>query len=239
LAAIYGYALQIYCDFSGYTDVAIGSALLLGFRLPDNFNVPYVALNPRDFWQRWHISLSTWFRDYLYIPLGGNRRGSRRLYFNLWATMLLCGLWHGAEWKFLWWGALHAAGVTATRLIQRWAGRDNAATRVGRFVTAALTFHFVCFAWIFFRADDLPGALNLLRVLFAGIGGAPNLTWPIALLLVGGYALHWLPRRQEDRVRGLFARLPATVQGLILFLAVVVLYSVASSEVQPYIYSQF
>jgi D-alanyl-lipoteichoic acid acyltransferase DltB (MBOAT superfamily) len=239
LAAVYGYALQIYCDFSGYSDVAIGSALLLGFRVSDNFNAPYRATNLRDFWRRWHISLSTWFRDYLYIPLGGSRGGPARTYFNLCATMLLCGLWHGAEWKFLFWGALHAGGQTLTRIIQRAAGRDNAATRAGRLLTGFVTFQFVCFAWIFFRADDVGAGFNVLRVLAAGIGGAPNLPWPALGLLVLGYALHWLPPRWATPARDRFAALPAPVQGLVLFGAVAVLYAVASSDIRPYIYSQF
>jgi D-alanyl-lipoteichoic acid acyltransferase DltB (MBOAT superfamily) len=239
LAAIYGYALQIYCDFSGYSDVAIGSALLLGFEIPDNFALPYRATNLRDFWRRWHISLSTWFRDYLYIPLGGSRRGGARTYFNLCATMLLCGLWHGAEWKFLFWGALHAVGQSVTRLAQRALGRDDAATPLGRLLTGFVTFHFVCFAWIFFRADDLGAGCNLLRVAFSFIGGAPNLTWPVLLPLAVGYGLHWAPRRAESWVRDGFGRLPASVQGLVLFAAAALLYAVASRDVQPYIYTQF
>src|SRR5579863_7497892 len=107
LLAIYGYAVQIYCDFSGYTDIAIGCALLLGYRLPRNFNSPYKAANPQEFWRRWHLSLSSWLRDYLYFPLGGSRRGSTRTYINLMITMLLGGLWHGAAWTFVVWGGLH------------------------------------------------------------------------------------------------------------------------------------
>jgi D-alanyl-lipoteichoic acid acyltransferase DltB (MBOAT superfamily) len=239
LAAIYGYALQIYCDFSGYSDVAIGSALLLGFRTADNFNAPYRARDLRDFWRRWHISLSTWFRDYLYIPLGGGRRGAVRTYVNVWITMMLCGLWHGAEWKFLFWGLLHAAGQMVTRLLQRRFGREEAATRWGRFLVAALTFNYVCFAWVFFRAESLQAGFDVLRAAFSFVGGAPNLTWQLLLALGVGYGLHWAPTRWADLARERFARLPASVQGLVLFGVVVGVYSVASSDVRPYIYSQF
>jgi D-alanyl-lipoteichoic acid acyltransferase DltB (MBOAT superfamily) len=118
LAAVYGYALQIYCDFSGYSDIAVGSALLLGVRFPVNFDAPYKATSPVEFWRRWHISLSTWLRDYLYIPLGGNRRGRARRYLNLLVTMLLGGLWHGAAWTFVLWGLLHGLGLAATHVVR-------------------------------------------------------------------------------------------------------------------------
>lgn len=239
LAAIYGYALQIYCDFSGYTDVAIGSALLLGFRLPSNFNAPYLASNPRDFWRRWHISLSFWFRDYLYIPLGGSRKGIGRAYVNLWITMLLCGLWHGAEWKFIFWGFIHALGQMITRMIQRRTGRENPRSAWARLVVGILTFHFVCFGWVFFRADDVAMGFNLLGTLFSFIGSAPNLTWQIMLWLFLGFAMHLAPQRHENWLQERFAALPASVQGLVLFGVIIVLYSVASSDVRPYIYYQF
>ena len=239
LAAIYAYALQIYCDFSGYSDVAIGSALLLGFRIPINFNAPYTAHNLRDFWRRWHISLSLWFRDYLYIPLGGNRKGPWRTYFNLWVTMLLCGFWHGAEWKFLFWGFLHGMGMMVTRMWQKWTGRTQAKTRWGRALSTFLTFQFVCFAWVFFRAETMDDAWTVLGLVAAGVGWAPNITWPLLALLALGFALHWIPLHWEATVRERFDRAPAPVQALVLFVALVVLYSVASTEGRPYIYFQF
>jgi len=239
LAALYGYAMQISCDFSGYSDSAIGSALLLGYKIPLNFERPYIALDPRDFWRRWHISLSTWFRDYLYIPLGGSRHGAWRTYLNLWLTMLLCGLWHGAEWKFVLWGALHGTAMTLTRLVQRATGREHPASWWGKFLTGFITFQFVCLAWIFFRAETMGDALDLLRVLFTFVGGIPNLAPQIAVVLALGYALHWLPETWENVVRGQFMRRPAHAQGFVLFLLIIVLYSVASSEVVPFIYYQF
>lgn len=239
LAAIYGYALQIYCDFSGYSDIAIGSAMLLGFRTPPNFDRPYLSRNLRDFWRRWHISLSFWFRDYLYIPLGGSRRGAWRTYFNLWITMMLCGLWHGAEWKFIFWGFLHGMGLMFTRLTQRARKRTVPRSRGFAALAGILTFHYVCFCWIFFKADNLSGATDLLRVLFSFTGGMPNFVWQVAVVLVLGYALHWTPPAWEKSLRGAFGRLPAHAQGLVLFILIVVLYSVASSDVVPFIYYQF
>src|SRR3954467_8418172 len=153
LLATYGYAVQIYCDFSAYSDMAIALAALLGFRFPANFNQPYRAQRLREFWQRWHISLSTWLRDYLYKPLGGNRHGRWKTYRNLFLTMLLGGLWHGAAWKFIAWGALHGGGLAVERVLEPWIGR-RALSPVAKIVATLVVFHFVCFAWIFFRAED-------------------------------------------------------------------------------------
>jgi len=239
LAAIYAYALEIYCDFSGYSDVAIGSALLLGFTVPINFDEPYKALNLRDFWRRWHISLSFWFRDYLYISLGGNRKGRVRTYFNLWVTMLLCGLWHGAEWKFVFWGFIHGVGASVTRLWQDKRGKPRASSRWGRALTWFLTFQFVCLAWVFFRADNMEYALAVIGRVFAFIGHAPRLTPMVLLVLAGGYAMHWLPQKWEEAVCARYAQWPAPVQGLILFAVVVLLYTVAGREGRPFIYYQF
>jgi alginate O-acetyltransferase complex protein AlgI len=162
LLAIYAFAFQIYCDFSGYTDIAIGCALLLGFRFPKNFNYPYVAESVQDFWRRWHMTLSRWLRDYLYISLGGNRKGTTRTRINLMLTMLLGGLWHGASWNFVIWGGLHGTYLAFERVIhRRWPGwnRDSRAMRCLRMF---VTFHLVCFAWIFFRAHDLAGVGRIL-----------------------------------------------------------------------------
>jgi alginate O-acetyltransferase complex protein AlgI len=153
LFAVYGYAVQIYCDFSAYSDIAIGLAALLGFRFPANFNQPYRAERLREFWQRWHISLSSWLRDYLYKPLGGNRSGRLKTYRNLMLTMLLGGLWHGAAWKFIAWGALHGGGLAVERLLEPLIGR-RAQSPLARIVATLVVFHFVCLGWIFFRAED-------------------------------------------------------------------------------------
>jgi len=168
--AVYQFAIQIYCDFSGYSDIAIGIGLLLGFRFKNNFNYPYIAKNFSDFWERWHISLSSWLRDYLYIPLGGNRKGKRRTYLNLIATMLLGGLWHGANWTFVIWGLIHgiylifqrvAANVKA-KILQKLKGSFLYSA-----VSTLVVFHFVCITWVFFRASDFTKAFQILRAMFS------------------------------------------------------------------------
>src|SRR5579859_4863569 len=164
LLAIYGYAAQIYCDFSGYTDIAIGCALLLGYHFPRNFNAPYTATNPQDFWQRWHISLSSWLRDYLYIPLGGSRSGTTRTYLNLMITMLLGGLWHGASWTFVIWGGLQGLYLVVHRI---WLRIPSTQVKVLRSTTAwrcasrILMFHAACIGWVFFRASTFDVAINV------------------------------------------------------------------------------
>lgn len=172
------FAVQIYCDFSGYTDIAIGCARVMGYRLMQNFNRPYSAENIRDFWARWHISLSTWFKDYLYIPLGGNRKGYVRGLVNLLIVFLVSGLWHGAEWTFLLWGLLHGiyrvVGALTYKSREAWyasRGIDTAARPVRLFRTA-VTFVFVCFAWIFFRANNTADLLLILQRLFTTFGGS-------------------------------------------------------------------
>lgn len=239
---IYGYALQIYCDFSGYTDIAIGSALLLGFQLPENFNRPYLARSLRTFWHRWHISLSSWLRDYLYIPLGGSRHGSWATYRNLFITMLLGGLWHGASWNFVIWGAIHGLGLAATRMYQRWRETNHPDFEPGPIWEAAsvfLTFHFVCFAWIFFRAPTFPKAMEVLEALAPMTAYVPNLTPVLALLIFGTLFVHFLPKRWEERAAEEFIRLPAVAQATLLIGVAMLLQRVKSAQVVPFIYFQF
>jgi alginate O-acetyltransferase complex protein AlgI len=235
--AVYAYAIEIYCDFSGYTDVAIGSALLFGYRLPENFNAPYLARNLQDFWHRWHISLSTWLRDYLYVPLGGSRKGTVRTYVNLMITMLLGGLWHGASWTFVIWGALHGAGLAATRMWQRarGAGRSGA----GQIVSTFLTFQFVCFAWVFFRAPTFSHATLILHRIARATGGAANVSPRVVLVLALGFLLHGVPNRWQDGLRERFVRSPALAQGLLLALAAYALHLAAGAKAEPFVYGQF
>jgi D-alanyl-lipoteichoic acid acyltransferase DltB (MBOAT superfamily) len=240
LAAVYGYAIQIYCDFSGYTDVAIGAALLLGFTLTPNFNRPYQSANLQEFWHRWHISLSTWLRDYLYIPLGGNRGGGWATYRNLFITMLLGGLWHGASWNFVIWGALHGAALGVTRLFQRSAiGAAVAKRSWTRPFALFFTFHFVCFAWIFFRAPGFEDATEILENLAAGTTFIPNLT-PLLLWTIGGaLAWHLSPIRWRDRGVDLFCRIPAPAQALLLVAVAIALWRIKGTDSVPFIYFQF
>ena len=170
LLAIYGFSVQIYCDFSGYTDMALGLALMLGIKLPNNFFRPYAADSIIDFWRRWHVTLSFWLRDYLYIPLGGNRNGRLQEFRNIMITMTLGGLWHGASWTFVIWGALHGMAVSAVHILNRvlrWSWLSSMPT----WVAVLLTFHFVTFAWVFFRAGSVGKALDVLGAPFAGNWG--------------------------------------------------------------------
>ncbi len=241
LLAVYGYAAQIYADFSGYSDVAIGSAALFGYELPENFDAPYVAQNLQEFWRRWHISLSTWLRDYLYKPLGGSRRGAKKTYRNLLITMVLGGLWHGASWNFVLWGALHGGALAVTRMWQR-SRRGRAAARssfAGGVLSTLLTFHFVCFAWIFFRAPTLRHAVLALAELTRGTWKLDHIA-PKAVLTVGiAAALHLAPRRWEDRLREGFVKSPAVAQGLLLAAAAVALHLAAGAAPEPFVYGQF
>jgi alginate O-acetyltransferase complex protein AlgI len=234
---VYAYALQIYADFSGYTDVALGSSLLFGYELPPNFDAPYTSVNLQDFWRRWHISLSSWLRDYLYIPLGGSRGGPIFTYRNLMITMVLGGLWHGASYNFVIWGALHGGALAVTRIWQRRFG-EGKPSGVGRVVSTFITFNYVCFAWIFFRAPTLTHAKLVLLRIGDLTGGVPHLTWQIGAVMALGVVTHWVPDGWVDRVKDLFTRAPAVVQGVLLALVALALNAAATTRA-PFIYGQF
>lgn len=239
---VLGYAVQIYCDFSGYTDIAIGSALLLGVRFPLNFDAPYKAHNISNFWRRWHISLSTWLRDYLYIPLGGNRKGRVRTYFNLMTTMLLGGLWHGASWTFVVWGGIHGAALSVTRMYQEWRERRGRAPNRSPLLHLAsvlATFHLVCAAWIFFRAETFQKAAQVFSQIASLTTHHQNLHAPVLAVLAAGLISHWLPERWYLATRESFVRMPAPVQGAALFCAGLALREMASAEAVPFVYFQF
>jgi alginate O-acetyltransferase complex protein AlgI len=240
LVAVYAYAIQIYCDFSGYTDVAIGSAYLFGYELPPNFNAPYTARNLQDFWHRWHISLSTWLRDYLYVPLGGSRGGAWKTYRNLMITMLLGGLWHGASWNFVIWGGLHGVALALTRMWQRRfpASPDGGADAWAP-LQVFLTFQYVCFAWIFFRAPTFGHAYLLLARIARGTLGHVNLPARVVAILAFGMAFHFLPRGWYLGLRERFVRTPAIAQGVVLALAAYAIHSVAAAKAEPFVYGQF
>ena len=236
-AAVLGYALQIYCDFSGYTDIAIGSALLLGVRFPLNFNAPYKAVSIVDFWRRWHISLSSWLRDYLYIPLGGNRLGPRRTYVNLLMTMVLGGLWHGAAWTFVIWGALHGALLAINKWLDDHLGVPHGWwARLG---AAVVTFHLVCVGWVFFRAADLSHARLIFARLFSGTLHHQNLPASVLGVLALGLVSHVLPESWFARTKSLFIGAPFVVQGVALALVAMVLRRMASADAVPFVYFQF
>ncbi|HLH39228.1 MAG TPA: MBOAT family O-acyltransferase [Bryobacteraceae bacterium] len=237
LIAVYAYALQIYYDFSGYTDIAIGSALLLGIRLPVNFNRPYAAVNVADFWRRWHITLSNWLRDYLYFSLPG-KRSKFMPYLNLIITMVIGGLWHGASWNFAIWGALHGAGLAVVRAWQVYRKKAKPSPWA-RYVSIFATFHFVAFTWIFFRAPDLQTAWDVLARIASLTWAAPNVTASIGLILAIAILAHYVPKRWYDYGLALFVRAPFYAQAAALALLVVGLQYVAQTGATPFIYNRF
>jgi len=239
------FAFQLYLDFSAYSDIAIGTARLFGFQLCQNFRRPYLSASFGDFWKRWHISLSSWFQDYLYIPLGGNRHGKLRTYLNLMLTMLLGGLWHGASGKFVVWGGLHGLALVAGRLANTLKANTRLASwRMPRALGVLLTFHFVCLAWTFFRAANLAAALDILhrlgREFYVSIIPDVVAGYGSVFALMGlAYLLHVLPQRLKVGYREAFLRLPDAVKMLLIAIAIFCIYQVASSELQPFIYFQF
>jgi D-alanyl-lipoteichoic acid acyltransferase DltB (MBOAT superfamily) len=237
--AMLGYAVQIYADFSGYTDIAIGSAALLGVRFPPNFAAPYQAHDIVDFWRRWHISLSTWLRDYLYIPLGGNRHGSLRTYANLIATMLLGGLWHGPSWTFVVWGGLHGVALACNRAWRERFGDVLRHKPLLRVISTFATFHFVVLAWVFFRAHTFRDARAMFGELLTFTSYHPNLDLRVLAVLAFGLAMHFVPLGFETKIRERFGTLPGIVQGLALFLLLLLVRRMASAEAVPFVYFQF
>lgn len=241
--AVYGYALQIYCDFSGYSDMAIGIALLMGFKLPQNFRTPYKSASVTEFWRRWHISLSSWLRDYLYIPLGGNRKGVIRTYINLLLTMLIGGLWHGASWTFVIWGGLHGTALAVERFFKQFIKLPE--NKFIKVISIIITFHFIAFCWIFFRATDYSFVekvlSNISQITFdpkawqTVILGYKN----VFILIAIGFLLHFLPERFVAKVASAFESLPFIFKGVIIGFVFWMVYATASSEPQPFIYFQF
>jgi D-alanyl-lipoteichoic acid acyltransferase DltB (MBOAT superfamily) len=243
LLATYGFAIQIYCDFSGYTDMARGIARLMGFDLILNFRLPYFAANPAEFWRRWHISLSTWLRDYLYISLGGNRLGSWLTYRNLLLTMLLGGLWHGAAWPFVLWGAYHGLWLILHRLARPTLGKIDPASAIGRTGWHALrvvvTFHGVCLGWLMFRADSLQHIGSLLGTAAQGLDPGLALEWllPLAALTAPLLLMQIAQARSGDLEIALRWPLPARVA---VYAAVFLMIAILGEDGgQPFVYFQF
>lgn len=269
LMAIYGYTLQIYLDFSGYSDMAIGFGRMLGFDLGVNFRLPYQSLNITEFWRKWHISLSTWLRDYLYIPLGGNRKGKIRTYVNLMITMLLGGLWHGASWKFVFWGALHGIGLAVHKAMSKILNKapDIFPTK---FVSWFITFHFVIFLWIFFRASDIQRP-QITTVTENGVQteyvenvriDAFVVSWMMikqvftdfdisfashfwdarklwVILVVIGFAMHFVPLNIFDKLPDWFVKVPFVFKIIIFIVVIQLVVQLQNADVQPFIYFQF
>ena len=248
LMGIYGYALQIYCDFSGYSDMAIGIALLLGFRFPKNFNAPYKSATITEFWRRWHISLSSWLRDYLYISLGGNRKGKIRTYINLMLTMLLGGLWHGAAVRFVLWGALHGVALAVHKAwmsIIPWAKPEgkqmNIILRLGGWF---FTFNLVCLGWLLFRAEDMQTVHLMLYQITHNFNSAiiPQFVLgykAVVGLIVLGYAMHFIPEKIDGDIQRKVSGASFWWQVAMLTTVIWCVMQIKSSDIQPFIYFQF
>ena len=236
LMAVYGYAVQIYADFSAYSDIAIGIALLLGFKFPDNFDRPYAAVSIRDFWRRWHMTLSRWLRDYLYIPLGGSQKGRVRTYVNLMLTMILGGLWHGAATTFVAWGALHGAALALERAFGLGVTR---ATGVTAMLRRVVTFHVVCASWVLFRSETFDAAATMFTRLFTAGGPAPLVTPGVVGLIALMLGMQLLPRDLGLRFGRGFARLPLLAQGAMVGCFIFLVVALGPRGVAPFIYFRF
>lgn len=244
MAALLGYPVQIYFDFSGYSDMSIGAAAILGFWLPDNFRFPYRALSLTDFWRRWHISLSTWFRDYLYIPLGGNRKGTLRMYANNFITMLVAGLWHGASWMFVIWGALHGFGLCVHKFFSRQLRITIPSTLWGNTLSWLITYAYVCFAWSFFRSQSLTQLGTMYEKIVADFSWAylspfvyARPLWTVCL--IGAMLTYLVPERTYTRLQLRFITLPWLAKFLLFIVCVQLAIEVAQEDVQPFIYGAF
>lgn len=244
LQGLLGYALQIYCDFSGYSDMAIGAARVMGFRFMENFQMPYSAVNITEFWRRWHISLSTWFRDYLYIPLGGNRKGVARTYVNLIFTMLLCGLWHGASWNFVFWGGLHGVSLAIHRAWMAWApqfsmGNHPSVRFVWTLLSRLLTLGVVLVGWLFFRAQSWSAAIEYLSRLMTWSHDGTRFISPYILpTLAAVFLTHLVMQKDRNWAQKIPERL---IPERIAFYAGIALLIVClgASDSAPFIYFQF
>ena len=246
LIGVYAFAIQIYGDFSGYSSIARGVSRLFGIELMRNFEQPYLSTSVSQFWRTWHISLSTWLWDYLYIPLGGNRRGARRIYINLALTMLLGGLWHGAAWTFVVWGGLHGLYLSAHRAVGAYEPRGRpVAPRLSELWRVALTFHLVAFAWIFFRADSLRAAIDYIQGALARLGsfaagdGGSLVAQGAGVLVFGAmmFAVDWTDRNRE-RYQPLQSWSPLVLgSAMAVMIAALVIFS--GGTLVPFIYFQF
>lgn len=244
LMAVFGFTLQIYCDFAGYSDMAIGMAALMGYELPNNFRFPYHSTNLTAFWHRWHISLSTWFRDYIYIPLGGNRKGILRTYIHLLITMLVAGLWHGASPMFLLWGLLHGIGL----IVHKYYAKQEFTRTIDSLFTKIcywlITFLYIAAAWVFFRADNLSVACNIFQQIAQNLYLADAYTFLMArpqwlIMLVVGLELHSIKANDYQWLSENFAKAPWVVKLIIFLIIVQCAIHISQESVQPFIYTRF
>lgn len=263
MMATFGFTIQLYCDFSGYSDMAIGIALLLGYRFKDNFNSPFKSQNPTEFWHRWHISLSTWLRDYVYIPLGGNRCSRSRAYFNQFATMVIGGLWHGASWMYVIWGAVHGVLLVLHKMFRRLllsitgqavvtdggemivvATEPEKPSMWLRWINMTVTFVLISDTFIFFRAPSMEDVAMMWHQMIYDfhLSVAPQFVdsyFTIVLLIVGAYLIHISPSSWGERLKIMYQNAPVVIQGIILALVIILVIQVRQSEIVPFIYLQY
>ncbi len=240
LIAVWGYAFQLYYDFSGYTDIAMGSALLLGIAVPENFHRPYSSANIAEFWRRWHITFSQWLRDYVYFSLPSERSLNAAKFINPVVTMLLGGLWHGFGWTFVIWGAMHGVALSVTRGWQDWRKRNKkTGSALGRYVAIFFTFQFVCATWVFFRADSVDDALAVFSRIGSMTFSIEHISLVIALYLAAAVLLHAAPESWFEQAVGWFARTPFVVQATALVIVILGLQALAGKGAAPFAYSRF
>lgn len=243
LMGVVGYTMQIYCDFSGYSDMAIGLALIMGFKLSTNFDFPYKSKNLTEFWRRWHISLSSWLRDYVYIPLGGNRKGTIRTYINNFLTMLVGGLWHGAAWKFVFWGAMHGVGLAVHKAARPILDKVPN-TFVVKTISWVITIIYVSLLWVFFRADSWTDSWLIIKNIFTNFSISHivpfvkvRYIWCIMMAII--ILAHAVPRSYYNKICDLFVHAKWCVKLVIFVVIVQLVVQFMSEDVAPFIYFQF
>jgi len=247
LIGAYGYTLQIYCDFSGYSDMAIGIALLLGFHFPKNFNSPFISSSVSEFWHRWHISFSTWIRDYIYISMGGNRKGKIRTYANLIFTMLIGGLWHGASLNFVAWGGFHGIALACHKFFRTnifHHDKHYESHGIKRFLAGFLTFHFICFCFIFFRNVSFEKSVIMIQQIVTNLhpellGDVISGYQYVLLMMLGGFVFHFTPAIWKEKSVNILTRGGIVLQCLFLVTVIYMVIQIKSSTIQPFIYFQF
>ena len=245
LMALYGYAMVIYCDFSGYSDMAIGMAKWVGFEININFMSPYQSSSITEFWKRWHISLSSWLKDYLYIRwLGGNRKGKLRTNINLTITMLLGGFWHGASWNFIFWGALHGVALVLDKMYNAVFGHLIPKTKFSRILGIIITFHFVCFCWIFFRSSTFANSWIFIEKIFFQFKPVSYIeftkTYYAVFVLIGvGFILHFIPTHIEEWYKKCLINTPVIVKVIYLFICIFIAIQFKQADAIKPIYLQF
>lgn len=241
LLAIYAYGIVIYCDFSSYSDIAIGVAGLMGFKSPFNFNAPYLAVDFRDFWLRWHITLSQWLRDYVYIPLGGNRKGKIRTNFNLITTMLVSGLWHGVGFHFIFWGLLHGFGLMVSHVREQWVSqlKSGSTIKFEKIFAWFITFNLISVSWVFFRADSIKSAFGILKQLFNWQSNIES----IEIYTIGVILLSFLIFAFGRQIKNLFInvqqKLPLPLQILAITIFTIIIFKLGPDIIPPFIYFKF